>query len=38
MTAIDPQTLTPDADREARRAKLFSRITKADRWFQVLGL
>lgn len=37
MTAIDPQTIT-DADREARRARLFTRINKADAWFQVLGL
>lgn len=36
MTAIDPQTL--DEDREARRARLFTRINKADAWFQVLGL
>lgn len=37
MTAIDP-TLTPDPDREARRARLFTRITAADKWFQILGL
>ncbi len=37
MTAIDPQAVA-DADREARRAKLFTRINKADAWFQVLGL
>ncbi|MEP2530175.1 ABC transporter permease [Shimia sp.] len=37
MTAIDPQTLA-DEDREARRARLFTRINKADTWFQVLGL
>ena len=37
MTAIDPQTIT-DANREARRARLFTRINKADAWFQVLGL
>jgi len=37
MTAIDPQTIS-DADREARRARLFTRINKADTWFQVLGL
>jgi nitrate/nitrite transport system permease protein len=37
MTAIDPDT---DAAlvREARRERLFSRITAADKWFQVLGL
>ncbi|WP_341368696.1 ABC transporter permease [Yoonia sp. BS5-3] len=34
MTAIDPETL----DAEARRARLFTRINKADAWFQVLGL
>ncbi|KIT15053.1 ABC transporter permease [Jannaschia aquimarina] len=37
MTAIDPGT---DAalEREARRARLFTRINAADKWFQVLGL
>ena len=34
MTAIDPETLTA----EARRARLFTRINKADAWFQVFGL
>jgi nitrate/nitrite transport system permease protein len=34
MTAIDTDTL----DAEARRARLFTRINKADAWFQVLGL
>ncbi|TCS66328.1 ABC transporter permease [Primorskyibacter sedentarius] len=34
MTAIDPSSL----DSEARRARLFTRINKADAWFQVLGL
>lgn len=34
MTAIDPDTLAG----EARRARLFTRINKADTWFQVLGL
>ncbi len=34
MTAIDPNTL----DIEARRARRFARINKADAWFQVLGL
>ena len=29
MTAIDPDTL----DNEARRARLFTRINKADAWF-----
>ncbi|MDC0738801.1 ABC transporter permease [Cognatishimia sp. SS12] len=36
MTAIDPQTLSED--REARRARLFTRINKADAWFQVIGV
>jgi len=34
MTAIDPDTL----DNEARRARLFTRINKADAWFKVFGL
>ncbi len=34
MTAIDPDTLSA----EERRAKLFTRINAADKWFQVLGL
>lgn len=34
MTAIDPETLSS----EARRARLFTRINTADKWFQVLGL
>ena len=38
MTAIDPHALSADEAREARRAKLFTRINKADAWFQVLGL
>lgn len=38
MTAIDPQALSADEAREARRARLFTRINKADAWFQVLGL
>jgi len=37
-TAIDPDALAVDADREARRARLFIRINAADKWFQVLGL
>ena len=37
MTAIDPSQIT-EAEREARKARLFTRINKADRWFQVLGL
>ncbi len=34
MTAIEPSTL----DIEARRARRFARINRADAWFQVLGL
>jgi nitrate/nitrite transport system permease protein len=34
MTAIDPDTLAA----EARRTRRFTRINKADAWFQVLGL
>jgi len=39
MTAIDPQTLDDAAAaREARRARLFTAINRADRWLTVLGL
>lgn len=38
MTATGPEALSVDAAREARREKLFSRITRADAWFRVLGL
>ena len=38
MTAIDPDSLSPDADKEVRRERLFTRINAADKWFQVLGL
>ncbi|MGH1415201.1 MAG: ABC transporter permease [Pelagimonas sp.] len=38
MTAIDPDSLNQDAEAEARRARLFTRINAADKWFQVLGL
>ena len=38
MTAIDPETLSQDAAKEARKERLFTRINKADAWFQVLGL
>jgi nitrate/nitrite transport system permease protein len=38
MTAIDPSALVPDKTREARRARLFTRINKADTWLRVLGL
>ncbi|WP_264212047.1 ABC transporter permease [Leisingera thetidis] len=34
MTATDPASLSS----EARRARLFTRINRADAWFQVLGL
>ncbi len=37
MTAVDPN-FAADAEKEARRERLFTRINKADRWFQVLGL
>ena len=37
MTTVDPN-FSADADREARRARLFTRINAADKWFQVLGL
>jgi len=38
MTAIDPQQLDDQAAREARKAKIFTWINKADTWFTVLGL
>jgi nitrate/nitrite transport system permease protein len=38
MTAIDPESLSRDAARAARKERLFTRITAADKWFQVLGL
>ncbi|SFE22633.1 ABC transporter permease [Roseivivax sediminis] len=37
MTAVDPSTIEAD-HREARRARRFTRINKADAWFRVLGL
>lgn len=37
MTTVDPDFAAQEA-REARRARLFTRINKADAWFQVLGL
>ena len=37
MTTVDPD-FEAEAEREARKARLFTRINKADRWFQVLGL
>ncbi|MEM6547872.1 MAG: ABC transporter permease [Pseudomonadota bacterium] len=30
--------LTADAERDARRVRLFTRINRADKWFQILGL
>ncbi|WP_372605499.1 ABC transporter permease, partial [Actibacterium sp.] len=38
MTAIDPEALNASEAREARRARMFTRINKADGWFRVLGL
>ncbi|MGV6848466.1 MAG: ABC transporter permease [Marinibacterium sp.] len=38
MTATDPDALARDAAAEERRARRFTRINKADAWFQVLGL
>jgi len=38
MTATDANALSRDEAKEAKRAKLFTRINKADTWFQVLGL
>lgn len=37
MSAVDQSTIADDA-REARRARRFTRINRADAWFQVLGL
>ncbi|WP_170509850.1 ABC transporter permease [Ruegeria arenilitoris] len=37
MTTFDPE-FNADAARDARRARLFTRINAADKWFQVLGL
>jgi len=38
MTTVDPDFSTTEAAREARRARNFTRINKADAWFRVLGL
>jgi nitrate/nitrite transport system permease protein len=39
MTTVDPDfNADADAAKEARRARLFTRINAADKWFQVLGL
>jgi len=37
MTTVDPEFAATEA-REARRARTFTRINAADKWFQVLGL
>lgn len=37
MTTVDPEFSAAEA-REARKARLFTRINAADKWFQVLGL
>ena len=37
MTAVDPNVIEAQ-NREARRAVWFTRINKADAWFNVLGL
>jgi len=37
MTAVDHDTIAAE-DKEARRARLFTRINAADRWLNVLGL
>jgi nitrate/nitrite transport system permease protein len=37
MTAIDPTTLSAD-QKEARKTRRFTRITRLDGWFRVLGL
>ncbi len=38
MTAIDPDTLGNTVAKQARRARLFARINKADVWLKALGL
>ncbi|MEM1129858.1 MAG: ABC transporter permease [Pseudomonadota bacterium] len=38
MTAVDPNFASSEAAREARRARIFTRINKLDNWFRVLGL
>lgn len=37
MTTVDPEFAT-QAAKDARRARLFTRINKADAWFKVLGI
>ena len=38
MTATDPDTLAASAAKDARRARTFTRINKADGWLKVVGL
>ncbi|WP_238364508.1 ABC transporter permease [Mesobacterium pallidum] len=38
MTTADPNFAAAQEAKEARRARLFTRINKADAWFKVLGL
>ncbi|MEM9148785.1 MAG: ABC transporter permease [Pseudomonadota bacterium] len=38
MTAATDTTIAEDSAREARRARLFSRISRADGWFRIIGL
>ena len=38
MTAIDPVNISDEEAKDARKARLFTRINKADSWFKVLGL
>lgn len=38
MTTVDPDFQTPEATAAARKARLFSRITTADKWFSAIGL
>ncbi|MGV6810611.1 MAG: ABC transporter permease [Brevirhabdus sp.] len=38
MTTVDPEVLSNDAAKQARKERLFTQINKADKWFQVLGL
>ncbi|MEM8822248.1 MAG: ABC transporter permease [Pseudomonadota bacterium] len=38
MTAIEPDSLSPEEAREARKERVFTKINSADKWFQVMGL
>ncbi|MEM9371104.1 MAG: ABC transporter permease, partial [Pseudomonadota bacterium] len=38
MTAVTDPSISDDAAREERRARLFTRINKADTYFSVLGM